>query len=110
MRADIECVAGQSAGPVPARSPCPTYHPPAIAITHQATSPLTPASQTYSNAAAFIARSGKSHTSLIASLPRGSAQSGFNEAAIAAQRYILYRDLTEASRFKLFSIGSHNEP
>jgi hypothetical protein len=70
----------------PARPLCPTHHPEAITTTQQADRAVTATPKTRTNALVFSARNGASNTTPIASLPRGSVQSGFNEVALCVAR------------------------
>ena len=65
----------------PARPPCQTHHPEAITTAPQADRAVTATPKTRASALVFSARNGASNTTPIASLPRGSVQSGFNEVA-----------------------------
>jgi hypothetical protein len=68
----------------PARPRCQTHHPEAITTAPQADRAVTATPKTRASAQVFPARNGASNTTPIASLPRGSVQSGFNEVAIRA--------------------------
>src|ERR1700730_8727798 len=65
----------------PARPLCPTHHPEAITTTPQPDRAVTATPRTRTSALVFSARNDASNTTPIASLPRGSVQSGFNEVA-----------------------------
>ena len=82
----------------PARPLCPPHHP--EPITAARPEPIAHSPRHQSRPALASPRtSGASHTTPIASPPRGSVQSGFNEVAIPASLAPVSRDLTEASRF-----------
>src|SRR6516165_9700739 len=66
----------------PVRHPRPTPLP----QPHHAAYPVTPTSRAGLNTPAFTARNGAGNTTPIASLARGSVQSGFNEVALRAVR------------------------
>ena len=68
----------------PVRPLRPTHHPQAITTAHQADCAFTATPKTRTSPLAFSTRNGASLSTPIASLPRGSVQSGFNKVAIRA--------------------------
>lgn len=69
----------------PARPLGPTHHPEAITAVRQANCAFTTTPNAHTSALVFSARSAATDKTPIASLARGSVQSGFNEVAHRAQ-------------------------